>query len=53
MRRNRVIGWGVAFSKQEAMDALAMMLERMKLCDDDVEMVNMHIQEDELHKEEA
>lgn len=43
METNRVIGWIVAESKQEAIEALEKMLENMKLCDDDVDMVNMHI----------
>jgi len=51
MNPNRVIGWIVAMSKQEAIDALEKMLENMKLCDDDVDMVNMHIRKEELIKE--
>lgn len=51
MKRNRVIGWIVAESKQEAIDALEKMLENMKLCDDDVDMVNMHILKEELIEE--
>jgi ribosomal protein L24 len=45
---NRIIGWIVAESKQEAIDALEKMLEQMKLCDDDVDIVNMHIRKIDL-----
>jgi len=48
MKTNRVIGWIVAESKQEAIDALEKMLDNMKRCDDDVEMVNMHILKEEI-----
>lgn len=47
---NRIIGWIVAYSKQEAIDALEKMLENMKLCDNDVDVVNMCIRKEDLIK---
>ena len=49
MNRRRLIGWIVAGSKEEAVKALEKMLDRMKLCDEDVDMVNMNIFRDELN----
>lgn len=51
MNRDHVIGWIVAYSKKEAIAALEKMLENMKLCDDDVDMVNMYILREELTEE--
>ena len=51
MKRDRIIGWIVSTSKQEAVKALEKMLENMKLCDDDVDMVNMYILKEELTEE--
>ena len=53
MKRNRVVGWIVAFSKQEAIRALEVMMDNIKKCDDDVDMVNMYVVEKELNMKEA
>lgn len=49
MARNRVIGWVVAHSKQEAIKTIETMLDSMKRCDDDVDWVNMHITEEDIY----
>jgi len=53
MKHTRIIGWIVAKSKQEGIDALEKMLADMKLVDENDVDINMHIRKEELVEEEA
>jgi len=48
MKFNRVIGWVVAESKQEAIEALEKMLDDARQCDDGATLINMHFLKEEL-----
>lgn len=53
MKVNRVIGWVVAESKQEAIEALEKMLETANEIDEGVDSVNMHFVKEGSIGEEA
>jgi hypothetical protein len=47
MNATRVVGWIVAVSKQEAVYALEMMLEKAKQCDEDDNAINISVRKDD------